>query len=317
MHDLQNQALQSNTSLLKLVQEIHATLLAPKPTSSAVPEHRPKPPQILQRSLHSTAWASVVGGHGGFHGGTIHSIRPHFSPVALMAANPLPNPTDTISTTFGLFAMPPEPPLDDLAAAHHPAPAPKPESGKQARQLPAAIVLLNKRRQSTGAKGFKDFQEKYHPPKPPSKPSFLTLEVPSVPQLRDGLDYIFRPFPPATTRQTIANRDERKREIFRWTEGLDHLLNSWASEPISSLPASKEARQAKGNEMVDLLVRLNGLIDGSDDRMKRVFYQGAEQGEIDGVLDKLQRVSKSVRGMKEVEEFEDVREEWKESQNRA
>ena len=28
MHDLQNQALQSNTSLLKLVQEIHATLLA-------------------------------------------------------------------------------------------------------------------------------------------------------------------------------------------------------------------------------------------------------------------------------------------------
>lgn len=315
MHDLQNQALQSNTSLLKLVQEIHATLLMPKPTPSAVPEHPPKPPQILPRNLHSTAWASVVGGHGGFHGGTIHSIRPHFSPVALMAANPLPNPTDKISTTLGLFAVPPEPPSDDLIAAHHPAPAPKPESEKQARQLPAAIVVLNERRQSTGAKGFKDFQEKYHPPKPPPKPSFLTLEIPTAPQLLDGLDYIFRPFPPATTRQTVANRDERKREIFRWTEGLDHLLNSWASEPISSPSASKEARQAKGNEMVDLLVRLNGLIDGSDDRMKRVFYQGAEQGEIDGVLDKLQRVSKSVRGMKEVEEFEDVREEWKESQN--
>jgi len=67
--------------------------------------------------------------------------------------------------------------------------------------------------------------------------------------------------------------------------------------------------------MVDLLVRLNGLIDGSDDRMKRVFYQGTEQGEIDEVLDKLQRVTKSVRGMKEVEEFEDVRGEWEESQN--
>jgi hypothetical protein len=294
-------------------------LLAPKPTSSAVPGHRLEPPQILPRSLHSTAWASVLGGHGGFHSGTIHSTRPHFSPVALMAKNPLRNTTDKISTPRGLFAMPPEPPSDDLVAGRHPALAPKPESGKQARQLPAAIVLLNDRRHSTGAKGFKDFQEKYHPPKPPSKPpskpSFLTLEIPTVPQLLDGLDYIFRPFPPATIRQTVANRDERKKEILRWTEALDHLLNSWVSEPISSPPASKEAKQAKGNAMVDLLVRLNGLIDESDDRMKRVFYQCTEQGEIDGVLDKLQRVSKSVRGMKEVEEFEGVRGGWKESQN--
>jgi hypothetical protein len=313
MHDLQNQALQSNASLLKLVQEIHAMLLVPKPTPSAVPEHRPKPPQILPRSLHSTAWASVVGGHGGFHGGTIHSIRPRFGPVTLMA-NALPNPTDKISNR-GLFAMPPAPPSNDLAATHHPTPTPKPESGKQARQLPAAIVLLNERRQSIGAKGFKDFQEKYHPPKPPSTPPFLTLEIPTVPQLVDGLDYVFRPFPLATTRQTVANRDERKKEILRWTEALDYLLNSWVSELTSSAPASKEAKQAKGNEMADLLVHLNGLIDESDDRMKRVFYQGTEQGEIDGVLDKLQRVTKSVRGMKEVEEFEDVRGEWEESQN--
>lgn len=286
-------------------------LLALKPTPSVVPEHRPKPPQILPRRLHSNAWASVGGG------GVIHSIRPHFGPVAFMATSALPNPADKISTPCGLFTMSPEPRLGDLVATHHPAPAPKPESGKQTRQLPAAIVLLNERRQSTGAKAFKDFQEKYHPPKPPSEPSFLTLEIPTVSQLLDGLDYIFRPFPPATTRQTVANRDERKREILRWTEVLDHLLNSWVSESISSPSASKEARQAKGNEMVDLLVHLNGLVDESDDRMKRVFYQGTEQGEIDGVLDKLQSVSRSVRGMKEVEEFEDVREEWKESQNWA
>jgi hypothetical protein len=312
MHDLQNQALQSHTSLLKLVQDIYTMLLALKPTLSAVPEQPPKPPQILPRSLHRTAWAPAVGGHGGFHDGTIHSLRPRIGPVALMATNALPNPTDKIPTTRGFFAMPPAPPLDDLAADHHPALAPKPESGKQARQLPAAIVLLNQNRQSIGGKELKDFQEKYHPPKPPSKPSFLTLEIPTVPQLLDGLDYIFRPFPPATTRQTVANRDERKREILRWTEVLDHLLNSWVSELTSSPPASKETKQAKGNEMVDLLVHLNGLIDESDDRMKRVFYQGTEQGEIDGVLDKLQRVTKSVRSMKEVEEFEGVRGEWKE-----
>jgi hypothetical protein len=290
-------------------------LLASKPTPSPVAEHPPKPLPIVQRSVHRTGWASVVGGRRGLHDGTIHSIRPHFGSVALMATHPFPNPTDKFSKPVGLLSMLREPPSDDPVAVHHPAPAPKPESEKQARHLPAAIVLLNERRQSIGAKGFKDFQEKHHPPKPPSKPSFLTLEIPTVPQLLDGLDYIFRPFPPAAARQTIVNRDERKREILRWTHGLDHLLNSWVSEPIISPSDSKEAKQVKGNEMVDLLVCLNGLIDETDDRMKRVFYQSTEQGEIDGVLDKLQRVSKSVRGMKEVEEFEDVRGEWKDSQN--
>ena len=45
--------------------------------------------------------------------------------------------------------------------------------------------------------------------------------------------------------------------------------------------------------------------------MKRLFYQSAEYAGIHGVLDKLQTVSKSVRVMKEIEEFEDVKEEWK------
>jgi hypothetical protein len=56
---------------------------------------------------------------------------------------------------------------------------------------------------------------------------------------------------------------------------------------------------------------LNELVEKSDDRMKMLFYQSTEYAGIHGVLDKLQTVSKSVRVMKEIEEFEDVKEEWK------
>jgi hypothetical protein len=56
-----------------------------------------------------------------------------------------------------LLAPKPTPPSDNLVADHHPALAPKLESGKQAKQLPAAIVLLNQRRQSIGGKELKDF----------------------------------------------------------------------------------------------------------------------------------------------------------------
>jgi hypothetical protein len=257
--------------------------------------------------LENRGLASAVVHYGGLHGGNILSINPHYNSFALMAANQVSNPTDEIST-------PPELPSNDRVADRHSSSTHKSDRERNGRGLPATVVLLNEKRQSIGSKGFKEYQQKYHPPKAPSKPSFLTFEIPTVPQLHDGLTYIFRPFLPTATRQVTFNRDERKKEIVRWTQGLDHLLNSWISERAVSPSDSKETKQAKWNEMVELLVGLNGSIEESDDKMKRVFYQGTEQGGIDGVLDKLQTASKSVRGRKEAEEFEDVRMEWKESQ---
>jgi hypothetical protein len=184
------------------------------------------------------------------------------------------------------------------------------------RQLPVAIVKLNIRRQSASSKAFEEYQKNCFEPKPPCKLSFLSLEIPTVPQLRHGLTYIFRPFPQSTAAgQESLNRDERRKEIVRWIQGLDHLLDAWISGTMSSHSAHKEAIQDEQNEMVDLLIGLNGSIETSDDDMKRLFYQGTEQAGIDRVLDRFCMVLGSVRAMKEVEEFEDVRDEWKDSQD--
>jgi len=48
--------------------------------------------------------------------------------------------------------------------------------------------------------------------------------------------------------------------------------------------------------------------------MKRLFHQGKDQAGIDDVLDELQTASRSVRLLKEIEEFHDVRGEWKSTQ---
>ena len=305
MHDLQNQALQSNTSLLQLVQEIHTLLRDPKGALSPPPVAPLKPLSHHIRTLQTERLAPPVAGTGGLHDRSILTANPHFVSHAL-----------TTTTHPRLMAMRLAPPPNDGGDNHHPASTRKTEKETQPSKLPPALVLLNEERQSTGSKEFKEYQQKqkHHPPKPPCKPSFLTLEISSVPQLQRCLAFIFRPFPPAAPRQATVNREERKKEIVRWTQGLDHLLGFWIAESLLSPPNSKEAKQAKWNEVVDLLIGLNAVIEESDDKMKRVFYKGAEQAGFGEVLNKLQTVSKSVRGMKEIEEFEDVREEWKDSQ---
>lgn len=85
----------------------------------------------------------------------------------------------------------------------------------------------------------------------------------------------------------------------------------------ASPPELKKARHANQNEMIDLIVALNDSIEKSNDVMKRHFYQATERAGFDGVLGKLQTVSRSVRAMKEIEEFQDARDEWKDSQTDA
>ena len=140
--------------------------------------------------------------------------------------------------------------------------------------------------------------------------SFLTLDVLALAQLHDGLIYIFRPFISRTGSQARLALDERKSEIVRWTHGLDHFLNSWTSQSTSSSSGSEDGFRAKLHDVVELLVHLNELIEKSDGKMKKLFYQASIQAEIDNVLDKLHTVSKSVRVQKEVDEFRDEKEEW-------
>jgi hypothetical protein len=73
--------------------------------------------------------------------------------------------------------------------------------------------------------------------------------------------------------------------------------------------------QDEESMMVDLFIGLNSSIETSDDDMKRLIYQGTEQAGIDRVLDRFCTVLGLVRMMKEVEEFQDVRDEWKDNQD--
>jgi hypothetical protein len=240
---------------------------------------------------------------------------PYQQPLALMAVSPFLDSTDNTPTPPARRLM-----RKDLAsgfrvATHYGSPTPKLQEENSAIESPAAIAELNEWRQLTGSMEFKQYREKHHSRKPPPKPPFLILEIPTLAQLRDGLTYIFRPFSShiAASHHAAVTRDDRKREISRWTQGLDHLLDSWmSSEPMASDLKEPARPTADQNEMmVEFLIHLNGLIEKSDDRMKILFYQSAEYAGIHGVLDKLQTVSKSVRVMKEIEEFEDVKEEWK------
>jgi hypothetical protein len=57
------------------------------------------------------------------------------------------------------------------------------------------------------------------------------------------------------------------------------------------------------------MVRLNEVIERIDEDMRNFFYRTSVQAQIDSVLFKLQTLLKPVRAMKEVEEFQAVREE--------
>ena len=181
---------------------------------------------------------------------------------------------------------------DFRVVAHYGSLTPKLQEENPAIGPSAAIVQLNERRQSTGSMQFKQYREKHHSRKPPPKPSFLTLKIHTLAQLRNGLTYVFRPFSSQTAagRHAAVSRDDRKREISLWTQGLDHLLDSWMSSvPMASdlkEPASSTADQ---NEMmIDSLICLNRSVEKSDDRMKRLFYQNTEYAGIHVVLDKSQ-----------------------------
>jgi hypothetical protein len=312
MQELQNQALQSNTSQLQLAQEIRTLLLLVKDAPSLPPppvaEPSPRHPQLVQSNQFNLA----MDGDGGPAYGTTPSINHHEKPLTVMTITQPRDLKDNILTPSASLPLRGKSSSDVQVAASCLAPKSRPK-----RELPASIVQLNLRRQSSGEKAFQEYQKKHFEPKklPPPKPSFLYLGIPTIPQLRDGLSYVFRSFLVTTARQATLNRDERKKEVVRWAQGLDHLLGSWTCESTIFPSDSQEAKQAKRNELVDLLVALNGSVEKSNDVMRRLFYQATSETGIDRVLEKLQTVSRSVRAMKEIEEFEDARDEWKDSQN--
>jgi hypothetical protein len=59
-----------------------------------------------------------------------------------------------------------------------------------------------------------------------------------------------------------------------------------------------------------LLGALNEAVENSSRGMRQLFYETSDSSGFATALDQVQTISKSVRVMKEIEEFEDAKEEW-------
>ena len=92
------------------------------------------------------------------------------------------------------------------------------------------------------------------------------------------------------------NMDEKKRDVFSWVHELDHFRDSCAS--ISDGQASSNSLPSG---LVELLIFLNKWIESSGAALGTTFYRGTKHARLDRVFEKLQRVSRSVRCMKEIE----------------
>jgi hypothetical protein len=160
-----------------------------------------------------------------------------------------------------------------------------------------SLQYLNNERRAFAVREFKAYKEGHSKSTPkPSKPAFLDITVPDLKQIQAALGYVFRSLPESRTDSARAANKERTQEIIKWTESFRQFIRS----------ADKNEGQ------VDLLVALNATVESADWRMRRLFYQASAQANLMELLEELQESSKSVRVMKEVEEFQDAKEDWEE-----
>ncbi|KAF2690880.1 hypothetical protein K458DRAFT_438643 [Lentithecium fluviatile CBS 122367] len=163
--------------------------------------------------------------------------------------------------------------------------------------VPPSIVPLNNERRAFGVKEFDAFTKRHVRP---VRPSFLAVSTPDVVQLQDSLAYIFHPAPNLDEGTASTPPQERISEISRWIEGFRQFVQTDGS------------RGDQSKALVDLMVTLNEAIEKSDGALRAMFYQASDLVHLPEALERLQSNSKSVRVMKEVEEFQDAREEWDE-----
>ncbi|KAF2178127.1 hypothetical protein K469DRAFT_695763 [Zopfia rhizophila CBS 207.26] len=340
-HSLLSQALanpQTDPSLHQLVKEIHGLLIQPEPLVRSIRAQVAAPvapmgsgfgnafagglkasmgasagPRIVMGKATpcSGPWAGPPGGPPVMTAAMIATDEVHMDadvranafarsmrgPIILESVappaetpGPISAPRDNLPAAS---SVPFKPQLPDRSVA---------SSSQRKFQLPSSIVELNNMRQITALKEFQVFKLKYSKPTELVKPAFLYLQAPDLAQLREGLRYIFRPLPVGGTDQARIESHERKSEVVRWADGFSQYIKGVLRNNDQS-----------HNGQVDLLVDLNGAIEKSDWKMRGLFYQASEQARLEEMLDRLQASLKSVRVMKEIEEFQDAKEEWVDS----
>lgn len=154
-------------------------------------------------------------------------------------------------------------------------------------QLPKGLKAINEDRRVSGLYAFQRFREKHITSKPQRKPSFMNRESPTIEELGEGINYIFRPSSSSFRGATVANVEKQKEETVTWALEMDHFLDFWVSKPRES--TSPDTLYG----LVGLLSHLNHSIESCSDTTKGLFYAGVEHAQFDQALTKLQSLQVS------------------------
>jgi len=163
-------------------------------------------------------------------------------------------------------------------------------------ELPAATVALNNERRAFGAREYEAFKQRHAQPKKVLKPSFLTSVAPRNQDLQACIPHIFQ-----STADGRQQAQELGSEITRWTYEFSRFVND-----------GSVTQRVKDECLLTLLGALNEAVDNSTGKRRKLFYKTSNSAGFTAALDRIGTVSKSVRVMKEIEEFQDAKEEWSE-----
>lgn len=222
------------------------------------------------------------------------------SEVALHGPNRVPNPTPR-----ALVAVPIRP------AACKPKPSMYKHTIQQSAQyfkLPENIQAINESRRVVGKKEFEERQRQLglipsDRQQPIRQVSPLRKGNPAVDKLSRQLENIFQTLNVPEIDRMTTNHDMRT-DIVAWVSRFGDLSEQlYFSPPVFD----KKERSAMIGDLSKLLVTLNRLIENSEGGIRGVFYD-ASGSQIDRVFAKLR--SSSTFCEKEIEEFEDEREDW-------
>ena len=170
--------------------------------------------------------------------------------------------------------------------------APIPMRTKGLKQIPApnlppSIIALNAQRKANAWESIRRPKTAFVP-LPPGRPTCFNVNKASTTDLRQGLKYLL-------SSNAMPSPDLAK-DVNTWIRLVENSVDSWMV--------------SQSTDLVDLLIDLNnGLEEAPGDR-RRTFYNTSSAAGIDASLMKLVERTRSVRVEKEVEDFEDTREDW-------
>ncbi|KAJ5162284.1 hypothetical protein N7492_007676 [Penicillium capsulatum] len=208
------------------------------------------------------------------------------------------------------MAVPEQPVPRSAHSQHESGPQTSTWSAEFQLRLPKSIQVINESRQIIGTKEFEEKRNKWavvsmRPHRDaPAGTAPTRVPRPDLHGLNRRLERMFLNMD-SLTYSGLTTSDEVKAYIIYWVHDLDTFSNELQS-PTLSVQDQKDMIRG----LVNLLVSLNRKLEEAETTSQGIFYKHASS-DIDLTFNKL-RCFSTLCG-KEIEEFEDEREEWKQT----